>query len=509
MRLMLSFFRAYRGPTLLMLLALLLSGLAEGIGLSALLPALNIALGTGRMDTGAADLSGYEAVIVDVLRGLGIGTTLGNMLLLVLLGIFLKSVFLLLAQRQVGYTAAQVGTDLRLDMLRAILRSRWEYFLHQPAGRLTNALATEAERSSQSFVHGATAITFLIQSMIYGAVAFALSWKASLVAIVAGSIVIGLSHFLVRITRRAGRRQTSLLTSLIGNLTDILASVKAMKAMAREEQADRVLAGDTGQLNKALRRQVIAAAGLNAGQELMFAGFICLGIYVALGLYDMQLPTVMVLVVALGRAFSFLGKVQKQYQKLVQGESAYWAMLDSIAAARDAAESDGGAAPPALSQGIRFQQVGFSYAGTAPVFDDLNLDIPAGALTTLVGPSGTGKTTLVDLTIGLLQPTAGVIRIDGEPLSAMDLRAWRRQIGYVPQDTVLLHSSIHDNITLGDPDLTPQAVEQALRDAGAWDFVQTLPDGVDTLVGERGGKLSGGQRQRVVIARALINQPRC
>ncbi|MEQ8515169.1 MAG: ABC transporter transmembrane domain-containing protein, partial [Chromatocurvus sp.] len=175
MRLMLSFFRAYRGPTLLMLLALLLSGLAEGIGLSALLPALNIALGTGRMDTGAADLSGYEAVIVETLRNLGIGTTLGNMLLLVLLGIFLKSVFLLLAQRQVGYTAAQVGTDLRLNMLRAILRSRWEYFLHQPAGRLTNALATEAERSSQSFVHGATAITFLIQSMIYGAVAFALS----------------------------------------------------------------------------------------------------------------------------------------------------------------------------------------------------------------------------------------------------------------------------------------------------------------------------------------------
>lgn len=508
MRLMLSFFRAYRAPTLLMLLALLLSGLAEGIGLSALLPALNIALGTGRMDMGAADLSGYEAVIVETLQRLGIGTTLGNMLLLVLLGIFFKSVFLLLAQRQVGYTAAQVGTDLRLNMLRAILRSRWEYFLHQPAGGLTNSLATEAERSSQSFVHGATAITFLIQSMIYGAVAFALSWKASLVAIVAGAVVIGLSHFLVRISRRAGRRQTSLLTSLIGNLTDILASVKAMKAMAREEQADRVLASDTGKLNKALRRQVIAAAGLDAGQELMFAGFICLGIYVALGVYDMELPTVMVLVVALGRAFSFLGKVQKQYQKLVQGESAYWAMLDSIGDARAAAESAGGAAPPTLADSIRFEGVSFGYGNHNGVFRELTLDIRAGRLTTLVGPSGTGKTTLVDLTIGLLQPTEGTIRIDGEALSGLDLRAWRRQIGYVPQDTVLLHSSIRDNVTLGDPALSTEAVENALRDAGAWDFIQSLPAGVDTVVGERGGKLSGGQRQRVVIARALINQPR-
>jgi ATP-binding cassette subfamily C protein len=508
MRLMLSFFRAYRGPTLLMLLALLLSGLAEGIGLSALLPALNIALGTGRLDTGAADLSGYEAVIVSLLGDLGIATTLGNMLLLVLGGIFLKSVFLLLAQRQVGYTAAQVGTDLRLNMLRAILRSRWEYFLHQPAGKMSNALATEAERSSQSFVHGATAITFLIQSVIYGAVAFALSWRASLVAIVAGAIVIGLSHFLVRVTRRAGRRQTHLLTSLIGNLTDILGSVKAMKAMAREEQADRVLVGDTTRLNRALRRQVIAAAGLNSGQELMFAGFICLGIYVALGIYSMDLPTVMVLVVALGRCFSFLGKVQKQYQKLVQGESAYWAMLESIESARGAAESAGGLPPPPLDSEIRFEQVAFSYDGRQPVFRDLSLSIRAGELTTLVGPSGTGKTTLVDLTIGLLQPGSGRVSVDGQSLAETDLRAWRRQIGYVPQDTVLLHGSIRDNVTLGDPELDDDAVQRALEEAGAWDFIDALPEGLDTVVGERGGKLSGGQRQRVVIARALINRPR-
>jgi ATP-binding cassette subfamily C protein len=510
MRLMFYFFRAYPRHTLLMLLALLLSGLAEGVGLSALLPLLNIALGQGQ----AAAVSGIPAAagsdleqhVLAALAYLGISPTLGNMLLIVMAGILLKSVFLLLAQRQVGYTAAQVGTDLRLSMLRAVLRSRWEYFLHQPAGKLTNALATEAERASASFVHGATATTFLIHALIYGGVAFALSWRASLTAIAAGVIVITLSHFLVRLTRKAGRRQTQLMSSLVANLTDTLQSVKAMKAMAREQHSDAVLATDTGRLNKALRRQVISAALLDSMQELMFAGFICLGVYVALVVAEMELATVMVLVVALGRAFSYLGKVQKQYQKLAQGESALWAMLESIEQAQAAEEASSGGSDARFGEAIRFDHVSFSY-DTRPVFDDLSLVVEAGSLTTLVGPSGAGKTTFIDLVIGLLHPRSGTITIDGRPLEQIALPAWRSTIGYVPQDTVLLHASILHNVTLGDPRITRVDVEQALRAAGAWPFVASLPEGMDTMVGERGGKLSGGQRQRVVIARALINKP--
>jgi ATP-binding cassette subfamily C protein len=428
------------------------------------------------------------------------------MLLIIVFGVIVKSIFLLLAQRQVGYTAAQIGTDLRLRMLRAVLRSKWEYFLHQPVGRLTNALATEAQRSSQSFVHGATAITFLIQALIYGAVAFALSWRASLVAIGAGAVVIGLSHFLVRLTRRAGARQTRLLTALMANLTDTLQSVKPLKAMAREHLADRVLARDTRRLNRALRRQVLSAALLDSAHELMFTLFICLGIYLALETFAMELPTVMVLVVALGRAFSFFGKVQKQYQKLAQGESAYWALQEAIDEAETAAERSGGGAVPRLQRGIGFEEVGFAY-DRHPVFDHLCLEFEAGTLTTLVGPSGSGKTTIIDLTIGLLQPARGRVLLDGVPLRSVDLKRWRGMIGYVPQETVLLHDTIVHNVTLGDPALTGADAEQALRAAGAWEFVARLPEGMQTVVGERGGKLSGGQRQRIAIARALVNRP--
>ena len=511
MSLMLNFCRTYRWHTTLMLIALLLSGLAEGIGLSALLPLLNIALGSeaSSMLPGAAavEQNEFERIVLDTLGSMGIAPTLGNMLRIIMAGIVFKSVFLLIAQRQVGYTAAQVATDLRLQMLRAVLRSKWEYFLHQPVGRLTNALASEAGRSSESFVHGATAITYLIQALIYGSVAFALSWRASLVAIGAGIVVIGLSHFLVRITRKAGKKQTRLMNSLMANLTDTLQSVKPLKAMAREHLADQVLAHDTNRLNKALRRQVLSRAVLDSGQELMFTGFICLGVYIAIEQFTISLPMVMVLVVALGRAFSFFGKVQKQYQKLAQSESAYWSMTAAINAANDAQENLDGGIAPRFEKNISFENVSFDY-DRHPVFSGLSLQIEAGSLTTLVGPSGSGKTTIVDLTIGLLQPQQGRILLDGTPLPDIDIKQWRSMIGYVPQDTILLHDSILHNVTLGDPELTADDAEQALRAASAWGFVSQLADGLETIVGERGGKLSGGQRQRIVIARALINRPR-
>lgn len=510
MSLMASFFRAYPWQTALMLAALLLSGIAEGIGLSALLPLLNIALGydaTGEL-TGISSQSqnAFEQNVLDALAWVGIAPTLGNMLWILVIGVLVKSLFLLLAQRQVGYTAAQVGTDLRLEMLRAVLLSKWEYFLHQPVGKLTNALATEAQRSSASFVNGATAITFLIQAIIYGGIAFALSWRASLVAIVAGIVVIGLSHFLVLVTRKAGSKQTRLLGSLMANLTDTLQSVKPIKAMAREHLADKVLERDTLRLNRSLRRQVMSAAVLDSAHELMFTVFICLGIYVALELFAMDLPMVMVLVVALGRAFTFFGKVQKQYQKLAQGESAFWSIKEAIEAANNAEELLTGGIPPQLRRGITFDNVSFNY-DQHPIFKGLSLHIKQGGLTTLIGPSGSGKTTIIDLTIGLLQPQRGTISIDDVPLQEIDIKAWRRMIGYVPQDTILLHDSILHNVTLGDPELDEAAAEQALRAAGAWEFVSQLTDGMQTIVGERGGKLSGGQRQRVVIARALINKP--
>ena len=510
MRLMLTFFRAYPGQTLIMMIALLLAGIAEGIGLSAFLPFLSIAIrndaGINASGTEQSPPSEFEQIFINILSDLGMSPSIGTLLIIIVAGITLKSVLLLVAQRQVGYTAAQVATDLRLEMLRAILRSKWEFFLHQPIGRLSNSLATEAQRSSESFVNVATVITLLLQAFIYGSFALAVSWKATLIGLSAGFTIIFISHFLVRMARKAGKRQTSLLIALLARLTDTLQSVKPLKAMAREHLADNVLADTTSKLNRALRKQVFSAAVLNSAQDVMFALVIVGGMYVSLVKFSMPLATVIALAVALGKMLSQLGKVQKQYQKVVVGESAFWSMRKSINEATTAEEHLGSGMQPVLKHSIKLDNVTFTY-DQRPVLENVSMNIPAGSLTTLIGPSGSGKTTVIDLVIGLLKPQSGNVLLDDTALTTLDLKAWRRMIGYVPQETLLLHDSILHNVTLDDPELSEDDAVRALKSAGAWEFVEHMPAGIHSTVGERGTKISGGQRQRIMIARALVHKP--
>jgi ATP-binding cassette subfamily C protein len=142
------------------------------------------------------------------------------------------------------------------------------------------------------------------------------------------------------------------------------------------------------------------------------------------------------------------------------------------------------------------------------VLDDVSLTVEIGQVTVLSGMSGSGKTTVVDLLVGLHRPTSGTITIDDVPLEEVDLLAWRRLIGYVPQEVILFNDSVLANVTLQRPGFSRTDVETALRQAGAWDFVTILPDGLNAQVGERGGLLSGGERQRIALARALLARPR-
>ena len=146
--------------------------------------------------------------------------------------------------------------------------------------------------------------------------------------------------------------------------------------------------------------------------------------------------------------------------------------------------------------------------GTTPVISNATFDIPANKITVLQGPSGSGKTTLIDLLIGLNTAQKGKILIGGQPIETIDIKAWRQSIGYVPQDLMLFHDTIHENISLSNPDISTEAILAALEQAGARDFIDALPEGIETDVGEMGGRLSGGQRQRISLARALVTNPK-
>jgi len=216
--------------------------------------------------------------------------------MVVLVGILLKSALVLLADRKVGYTVAHVATDLRLSLLRALLGTRWEYYLSQPIGRLANSAASEVMRASQAYLHGSLTITYLIQSLVYAAVALFVSWKVSVVAFAAGCLLLILLNRLVKKTKKAGRQETSLLQSLLARLTDSLQSIKPLKAMGREQLAERLLEADAAGLNQALRKQVYSKAVLKSLQEPILMLLIVMGLYATLVLWNYELPTVMVLV---------------------------------------------------------------------------------------------------------------------------------------------------------------------------------------------------------------------
>ena len=246
---------------------------------------------------------------------------------------------------------------------------------------------------------------------------------------------------------------------------------------------------------------------LRALQEPMLAILAAAGLYAALVVWKLPLSSVMVLIFLVVRVLGLLHKAQQRYHRMAAQESAYWALQDSINAALADAEPNGGTRTPSLKSAIVFEQVSFHY-GSKPILSEVDLTIPVGTFTSLIGPSGSGKTTILDLICALLAAQSGRVLIDSVPIEELDKRQWRRLIGYVPQETLLLHDTVLANVTLGDPELTAADAERALKQAGAWEFVEKLTGGMNAVVGERGGRLSGGQRQRIVIARALAHNPR-
>ncbi|MCP5060445.1 MAG: ABC transporter ATP-binding protein [bacterium] len=502
MRILLAFARAHPRRSAATLGCLLLASLAEGIGMSTLLPLLELAApGDG------AEPSSLAMAVRGAVEGVGLEPDLGVLLTVVLAGMLAKAGLVLLANRQVGYAVASVATELRLSLVRALLGARWAYFTRRPVGMIANAFTTEAERASQAFLHGSLVLAAVLQTMLYTGIAFLVSWQATLGAIALGGLSSWALGGLVRASRRAGNRQTELLKTSVSHLSDALHAVKPLRAMAREALLGPLLGREARHLDRALRGEVLSKEGLKALQEPIIVAGLAGGLYVATTSWGIALSSLLMLALLFGRTLASVGKAQKELQKMAARESAYWSLRTTIDEALAEPERPHGGVQPTLERGIEVDGIGLAY-GAEKVLADATLFIPAGGLTTLMGASGAGKTSLADLLIGLVHPDRGAIRLDGVDLDEIDLRGWRRMVGYVPQELFLLHESVLVNVTLGDPDLSEEDVWRALERAGARAFVERLEGGLANPVGERGVLLSGGQRQRIAIARAIVREPR-
>jgi ATP-binding cassette subfamily C protein len=495
------FVRTYRWQSLLVLFCLVLAAACEGLGVATVLPLLSVATGSGVAPPA------LERGVRSLLSQVGVTPALGPLALVVAGAFWLKAVLVLLSNRQIGYTVARIATDLRLGLLRALLATSWPYYTRQPIGAAANAMSGDANRASHAFEYATEITTFTIEAIVYVSIALAISWKGTLVAGAAAAVTALVLSGLVRMSARAGRRQTALLKSLVSRLTDALAAVKLLKATGREDAVGPLLANETRMLNRQLERRVVAREAMRALQEPILLSLLLAGMYAAFAIYSVDFSSVVVLGLAFWQALAKVNSIQQKYQGLVSESSALWSLVGMIEAADAQREPMGGEKSVSVERGIRLRDVRFRH-GEQQVLDGLDLEVPAGSITAIVGASGSGKTTFTDLITGLIRPDSGSIEVDGVPLAELDLRRWRQSIGYVPQETLLLHDSVRTNVTLGDAAITDAQVEAALRDAGAWDFVARLPEGTQSSVGERGALFSGGQRQRIALARALVHGPR-
>lgn len=495
------FAKAYPTRGAFVVLSLVVAGLLEGIGVMALLPL--VALLTEQ----TTDQSGIIFEFIQtVFSTFSITPTVASLLLFIVALIVLKAFITMLAMIQVAYTSAHVCTDLRLAYLNSALKSSWAYFVGLQSGASANALGTEAQRSTLAFTQGCYVLSWSIQVIVYTALAFMISYPLTLYAVLAGIIMVSILSFLVRMGRRAGNEQTRILNSVLARITDTLYGAKPLKAMGKTDNLLSMMKSDVLILQSAQRRVNVASHAVRVLSEPIMVIFVAIGIYAILTFGQLPVAELLFLSLLFLRMVMKISAVQDAYLSMAANESAMWSLKSKIDKARALTPHENGRLPPTLQKGIALENVSFAYDQNV-IIRDVSLSLPTTGFFVIFGPSGEGKTTLLDLVIGLHQPLAGEIRIDGVPLPSIDIEQWRHKIGYVPQDVLLFHDTVKNNVTLNDPRITDEEVVEALKTADALGFVEKMENGLETVVGERGAKISGGQRQRIAISRALIGNP--
>lgn len=492
----------YRGQTLFMVFLLAVAGLFEGLGFAAVLPILQAAT------SGPEAPDRVSRLVIGGIESVGLNPTLPVLLTVLVSVIALKGAVLILAMQSVGFVVARVAMELRLRLLAAIGVAEWRHILEYPTGFLTNAIGTEAQRAANAYREFCGALADGAQVSVYLILVMLLSWQTATVAFVVGIGIMMLLRGLLRRAATAGLQQTELMRDILSRMTDVLPGLKPLKAMGREAYFLPMLEADTRSFFEAQRLEIVSRETLFRSREPIIVAVLALGLWGTLTVGSLEFSTVMVLALLFYRTVSAIANIQNRWVTVKTGESAFDSMMDHIAQAEASRElvADTGA-EPALREAVHFRDVHFSY-GESVVLDGVSASIPAGSFIVITGPSGGGKSTLLDLLTGLLRPTSGSVLVDGADLGQANVRAWRSSIGYVPQELLLVSDTLRRSLTLGDESVSDAEIQEALVMADAWSFVSEIPGGLDARIGEGGRSLSGGQRQRLSIARALLGGPR-
>lgn len=434
------------------------------------------------------------------------------MTLVVLLAILLKNIAAYASGVAASTLNRALTADLQEEGLGVLLNVDLHYFNNAKAGDLMNRLGGEISRASSTISSVISLISTVITIFVFLVILLLISWQLTLVAtlLLPFSTLI-LQHF-VNQSKKFGRQITEISQQYSGGLIEVFSGIRLVKATASEEKEFnrfQKLIRQREQID--FRARLISAAISPIGET---TNILALLILVAVGrmLFANQLETLstvlLTYLVVLFRMLPYVSQLNGSRASVARSAA-------SIEIVEDLLRRDNKSFMPAghrnydgLKEGIAFEDLVFHYPESSNlVLRGVSLKIPKGTTLALVGASGAGKSTLADLLPRFYDPTGGRITIDGTDLREFDLRSLRTAMGIVSQETFLFNDSVRYNIAYGCGSVTEDDILDAIKRANAYEFISRLPDGLDTMIGDRGVMLSGGQRQRLAIARALLRNP--
>jgi ATP-binding cassette, subfamily B, bacterial MsbA len=424
----------------------------------------------------------------------------------------LKNVFDYLQQVLVVVLEQSITRDLRVQVYEHLLELDLRFYGKTRSGQIINRLTSDTELLRTLVTKNlATFVTSVLQIVAALVALVLISWRLALLALVVIPLTFGIWRKLLAPLRRGDRRVLEMGSEVTSHLQETVSGVRQVKAAAAERfEGGRFRDLTAGYFKAVVRTERIRALASPLSETMGALGTVLLLWYGGR----------MVLVeqaLAPGAFLLFLGLSMKLYQpakwlskfpSMVQpGLSAADRIFEFLDTPVEMVDAPGLRSFDGVRESIRFEGVAFNYVQGEPVLHDIDLHVRAGDVVALVGPSGGGKSTLVDLVARFYDPTQGRILVDGVDLREISPRSLRRSLGIVTQETVLFHDTVRANIAYALPGSPADAVERAARAANAHDFIMQMPDGYDTVLGERGTRLSGGQRQRIAIARAILRDP--
>lgn len=492
-----------RGLTILGLS--IFSALTEGISLLMLVPIITI-LGPETQQAAPSQTMGAMGRIVEVAASLPTWTLLTAFVVM----IAIRSALTRWKDIQVNCLMHDYVNGLQSTLFASVAGAKWSYLATKRGADLNHALLAEIER-----VHRALAqLLYLTQTLIilaiYSLVALFVSPAMAVFGVVLGVTILATMTPIRRAARAFGQALSERRVEQYRTVSEFLTSLKTAKAVNAEPLYYRLLAKSL----RELRSHTITFMRIHTLGGMIFqigsAAGLAIFAYLALGPLALGYGSTIALVLLFIRGAPQITAVQNSWQDLIANLPAVAGMYHLKSEAMEQQEKviREEQSLPGLVGDIAFHSVSYSYPGSAaPALQNVDLVVPAKAVTAIIGPSGSGKTTIADLLMGLLEPSSGIICIGDTELSEGRQRVWREHIAYVAQDSILIHDTLAANLAFGRSNVEEDDMWHALATVSAEGFVRKLPEGLNTVVGDRGLRLSGGERQRITLARALLREP--